>query len=115
MPRFLRRGRWALTPPFHPYPGLAARAVCFLWHCLSARLSPAPPECISGLTGVTRPRTLRSSDFPPAACAASDLPPFQDARKMRAKPGFGEEAFAGGFSRGTDRCSSGGVPGMLHP
>src|SRR6185312_16986130 len=23
--------RWALTPPFHPYPTLAPGAVCFLW------------------------------------------------------------------------------------
>lgn len=97
MPRFLRRGRWALTPPFHPYPDLAARAVCFLWHCLSARLSPSPPECISGLTGVTRPRTLWSSDFPPVAFAASDLPPFQDAQKMRGKLRIGEQAFDVGF------------------
>jgi len=22
--------RWALTPPFHPYPAVARRAVCFL-------------------------------------------------------------------------------------
>lgn len=34
MPRRLRFGRWALTPPFHPYPGLATVAVCSLWHCL---------------------------------------------------------------------------------
>ena len=36
MPRFLRRGRWSLKPPFHPYPYLSARAVYSLWHCLSA-------------------------------------------------------------------------------
>src|SRR5882724_910859 len=27
--------RWALTPPFHPYPTLARGAVCFLWPCPS--------------------------------------------------------------------------------
>ena len=36
MPRFLRRERWSLKPPFHPYPHLSARAVYSLWHCLSA-------------------------------------------------------------------------------
>lgn len=36
MPRFLRRERWSLKPPFHPYPCLSARAVFSLWHCLSA-------------------------------------------------------------------------------
>ena len=35
VPRSLRFGRWALTPPFHPDPGLSDGAVCFLWHCLS--------------------------------------------------------------------------------
>lgn len=35
-------GRWALTPPFHPYPStcsgqaLCLEAVCFLWHYLSS-------------------------------------------------------------------------------
>lgn len=37
MPRRLRFGRWALTPPFHPYPDLATVAVCSLWHCLSRK------------------------------------------------------------------------------
>jgi len=36
MPRFLRRERWSLKPPFHPCPHLSARAVFSLWHCLSA-------------------------------------------------------------------------------
>jgi len=30
VPRSLRAGRWALTPPFHPDPQLAPQAVCFL-------------------------------------------------------------------------------------
>jgi hypothetical protein len=36
MPRFLRRERWSLKPPFHPYLHLSAQAVFSLWHCLSA-------------------------------------------------------------------------------
>ena len=32
LPRALLRERCALTAPFHPYPGLAPRAVYSLWH-----------------------------------------------------------------------------------
>ena len=36
LPRLLPAVRWALTPPFHPYPmtvrRLPIQAVCFLWH-----------------------------------------------------------------------------------
>ncbi len=32
LPAALLRRRCALTAPFHPYPGVAARAVYFLWH-----------------------------------------------------------------------------------
>jgi hypothetical protein len=49
--------RCALTAPFHPYPSLAAQAVCFLWHFPSSRLEPAVPDVI-------RHTALRSSDFP---------------------------------------------------
>lgn len=38
-----------------------------------------------------RPRTLRSSDFPPAACATSDAPPFQDRGDAR-EGGRGRQA-----------------------
>ena len=58
LPAALLRRRCALTAPFHPYPSLAARAVCFLWHFPSNRLEPAVPDVI-------RHTALRSSDFPP--------------------------------------------------
>jgi len=58
LPAALLRRRCALTAPFHPYLGLAARAVCFLWHFPSNRLEPALPDVI-------RHTALRSSDFPP--------------------------------------------------
>ena|SRR5687767_8856324 len=55
-PRLLSE-RWALTPPFHPYPHrslprfpLAQRrplAVCSLWHCPSGCLAASLPACIS--------------------------------------------------------------------
>ncbi len=37
--------RWALTPPFHPYP--IAQAVCSLWHCLWGRPRWALPTTAS--------------------------------------------------------------------
>ncbi len=75
-PRLLLE-RWAFTPPFHPYRRLAPTAVYFLWHYPSKGFKPSP-ACIPGQTGVTRHRALRSSDFPPPACAGSDPPPFQN-------------------------------------
>jgi hypothetical protein len=51
VPPRLRLERWALTPPFHLYRALAPeerrRAVCFLWHFPSGRLTASPPACIS--------------------------------------------------------------------
>ena len=57
LPAALLRRRCALTAPFHPYLGLAAGAVCFLWHFPSTGLEP-------GLPDVIRHTALRSSDFP---------------------------------------------------
>jgi len=44
--------RWALTPPFHPYP--ASKAVCFLWRCPSG----FPARVLPGTV------VSRSPDFP---------------------------------------------------
>ena len=44
---------------FSPLPGVAAGAVCFLWHFPSTGLEP-------GLPDVIRHTALRSSDFPPS-------------------------------------------------
>jgi len=91
VPASLRSQRWALTPPFHPYPALSetgpnqwlvansplapqvmssgrrkSGAVCFLWHCPSGCLTASPPAYIQkSLLPVTRHRALRCSDFPP--------------------------------------------------
>jgi len=60
------------------------QAVYSLWHCPSGRFTPSPPACILKSAffrrrlRVTRHRALRSSDFPPPACAGSDSPPFQN-------------------------------------
>ena len=65
LPAASLRQRCALTAPFHPYPGVATRAVCFLWHFPSTGIEP-------GLPDVIRHTALRSSDFP--------LPPLDAAR-----------------------------------
>jgi hypothetical protein len=57
LPAALLPRRCALTAPFHPYPGVAVEAVCFLWHFPSVGLEP-------GLPDVIRHTALRSSDFP---------------------------------------------------
>jgi len=47
------RRRWALTPPFHPYPSHMAEAVCFLWHFPGVTPSgryPAPCPLEPGLS-----------------------------------------------------------------
>ena len=70
LPAALLPRRCALTAPFHPYPGVAAKAVCFLWHFPSTSgLNPAVPDVI-------RHTALRSSDFPLPASedAGSDRP-----------------------------------------
>jgi hypothetical protein len=59
LPVPLLRRRCALTAPFHPYPGVAAQAVYFLWYFPSTELELSLPDVI-------RHTALRSSDFPPA-------------------------------------------------
>ena len=68
LPAALLSRRCALTAPFHPYPGVAAVAVCFLWHFPSTRLEPGVPDVIRHIA-------LRSSDFP--------LPASEDAKSGR--------------------------------
>ena len=88
VPRRLRFARWALTPPFHPYPAVAGRAVSSLWHCPSNGLVTILPRVSRDRVGVTRHRALWCSDFPPPACAGSDPPPSQNRHKL-ARPGAG--------------------------
>src|SRR5258708_27562846 len=64
VPAALLSRRCALTAPFHPYPGVAAEAVYFLWHFPSTGLEP-------GLPDVIRHTALRSSDFPPSSLDAT--------------------------------------------
>ena len=101
VPPRLLLGRWALTPPFHPYqlrlgsflvahwtlqPGWRFN---FLWHCPWASLAAAPPVCIPARDDrVKRHRARRCSDFPPPACARSDPPPFQNQGHAKIPPGF---------------------------
>ena len=64
MPAPLLKWRCALTAPFHPYPGVAARAVFFLWHFPSIGLDADLPDVI-------RHTALWSSDFPPSSLDAA--------------------------------------------
>ncbi len=64
LPAALLQRRCALTAPFHPYSGVAAEAVYFLWHFPSTGLEP-------GLPDVIRHTALRSSDFPPSSLDAT--------------------------------------------
>jgi len=72
MPPTLLSARWALTPPFHPYPPqkLTRQAVYFLWHYLSTRHYIEPPSLAKGIApcGVwtfLHPDVGRDSGYPP--------------------------------------------------
>src|SRR2546427_582944 len=69
VPRLLPGARWALTPPFHPYP-LEKRAVCFLW--------PFPSPCGAQALPGSLPygaRTFLSAPVQPAHRDHRTLPP----------------------------------------
>jgi hypothetical protein len=79
LPATLLARRCALTAPFHPYPGVATEAVCFLWHFPSKNLPLLRKErarMVTPLPDVIRHTALRSSDFPLLApeSAGSDRP-----------------------------------------
>ena len=91
VPPRLLLGRWALTPPFHPYP--ANRAVCFLWHwpstMPSGTTSRVHPALKRGLRGIA-PCGVRTflpqqagGDPPPSGIGepsqATGLPPAKQA------------------------------------
>src|SRR5512143_281720 len=56
--------RWALTPPFHPYPSLALGAVSFLWPCPS----PCGAQALPGSLPVGA-RTFLGTPKAPATTA----------------------------------------------
>src|SRR5439155_6257263 len=90
VPRRLLFERWALTPPFHPYPhrslprfplGATSAVGGMFSVALSVRMPRgiAPRVYLLRRSGrVTRHRALWSSDFPLLALTRSDLPPFQN-------------------------------------
>ena len=76
MPRRSHGGRWALTPPFHPCRvPCGPRRYLFCGTVCRATLSGDAPACIPGHAGVTRPRALWSSDFPPVAMPRATFRP----------------------------------------
>ena len=84
VPHGLRRERWSLTPPFHPYRSPCKHELRRYILCGTVRqdasrhhfphISPSEP------LEVTRHRALRCSDFPPPpGCPErSDSPPSQN-------------------------------------
>jgi hypothetical protein len=71
------RGRWALTPPFHPYrprtpKGIRRQAVCSLWHFPSAFAARALPGTLPcGARTFLEPRTLTGTGPRPFAPLAT--------------------------------------------
>ena len=68
VPRLLPDVRWALTPPFHPYPN--SGAVCFLW--------PYPSPCGAQALPGSLPygaRTFLSAPYLPMHRDHRTLPP----------------------------------------
>ena len=97
VPPSLPPARWALTPPFHPYPPSPeqGRAVCFLLHFPSGRIETAVPlfqgaRCpvVSGLSspgfrrirqrspGERRGRVTRGATVSKHQVAACHIPPL---------------------------------------
>ena len=83
LPATLLARRCALTAPFHPYPGVATEAVCFLWHFPSknlpllrkerARMGHSPPgrypaHC-SAEFGLSSPRARKRGKRPSGPAA----------------------------------------------
>jgi hypothetical protein len=91
MPSLSPGPRWALTPPFHPYPPSLKelrRAVCFLWRYPWARARRALPAAFSPW----------SPDFPPPRRKPRGRPPGRLIRRetglssQEGQPGAGSVA-----------------------
>src|SRR2546429_9284235 len=90
VPRLLPGARWALTPPFHPYP-LEKRAVCFLW--------PYPSPCGAQALPGSLPygaRTFLNAPIQPAHRDHHALPPPDTKATGTGRVGASLSARAGG-------------------
>src|SRR5688500_12725364 len=92
VPTLLPAARWALTPPFHPYPPVARLAVCFLWPCPSPRGAQALPGSLpcGARTFLGRPRapaTIASGTL--NITAAGPTSPLRPGRPDPAAPSGG--------------------------
>src|SRR3989454_5097497 len=110
VPRLLPDARWALTPPFHPYP-LDKRAVCSLWPCPSPGGAQALPGSLpcgarTFLDAPLQPARRDHRTLPPPRGKATDvgragasLPrqaPYQPGQAVRRQAHRGPTARAGG-------------------
>src|SRR5207245_7210404 len=99
VPRLLPGARWALTPPFHPYPWIQGGL-------FSVALSVALRR-----PGVTWQSALRSSDFPRYAIQ----PAHRDHRPHPSRPVSYRAAGAGGKARVRRRIARARLSGLSGP
>src|SRR5256712_1332388 len=99
VPRLLPGARWALTPPFHPYPWIQGGL-------FSVALSVALRR-----PGVTWQSALRSSDFPRYAIQ----PAHRDHRPHPSRPVSYRPAGAGGKARMRRRITRATLSGLSGP
>ena len=91
VPHGLRRERWSLTPPFHPYPGPCKHEPGRYILCGTVRQDASrhhfPHISRNSWLQVTRHRALRCSDFPPLPSrpGRSDSPLSQNQADYTAK------------------------------
>jgi len=121
VPRLLPGARWALTPPFHPYP-LEKRAVCFLWPFPSPCGAQALPGSLpygarTFLGAPVQPAHRDHRTLPPPAGKATDreragasLAPFRHLTRQSSPRRGGTSrngASASGASAGAPGCQRG--------
>lgn len=105
LPRRLRAGRWALTPPFHPYrQPCGRRRFVFCGTVCHGRLSPSVPAGMpayplteaSSATGFRGPAPYGVRTFLPQPAPRATLRPSKTAAKLRTTDGRRSPNFTGG-------------------
>ena len=119
VPRRLRAGRWALTPPFHPYRRPCdRRRFVFCGTVCRVRLSPTAPAGMpayplteaSGATGFRGPAPYGVRTFLPQLAPRATLRPSKTAANLRPKARRQSPKF---FARGASTPVAGNRPPPL--